>query len=291
MTKSDDAGHPQRGPLRGLVIRPASAKYRRPATGARPSPAIAVDVSAYEPLKIATHRELLLRQREIAERVGAQPDLSVMLFINPVLAFKQLGITMSPEIAHHVLHAIQHPKALRTRRDELEATLKEALGEPARPTEPPWNAHLLFELRKLHPLQIDDRTPVYRPPLGQEESAKLHGLRPVGTKRYPQPRLLPPRSRVGSVPWKESLRRIDLDAPAPRLERAPARPTEVPLEDLWFYKDLDTLVHDALELGVIQRRAFPIQSSDSFRAILEGRKSNAFRLWIRSLAFKPEQGK
>jgi hypothetical protein len=273
------------------VIRPAGAKYRRPATGTRPSPAIAVDVSAYEPLKIATHRDLLARQREIAERVAAQPALSVMLLINPVLAFKQLGITMTPEIAHHVLHTIQHPKALRTRREELEAKLKEVLGEPARPTEPAWNAHLLFELRKLHPLEIGERTPVYRPPLGQEESAKLHELRPAGTKRYPQPRLLPPRTRVGSVPWKESLRRIDLDAPAPKLPRAQARPAEVPLEDLWFYKDLDEVVHDALELGVIQRRAFPIHSPDSFREILEGRKSNAFRLWIRSMAFKPGRAK
>jgi len=288
MTSSDDSAKPPRGPLRGLTIRPAHAKYPRPATPVRATPPVKVDPASYKPLHIESHRDLLGRQREIAERVAAQPALSVMLLINPVLAFQKLGITMSPEIAHHVLHAIQHPKELRSRRDELEESLKKVLGEPARPTEPAWNAHLLFELRKLRPLAIGDHKPTYRPPLGQEETKGLHTLRPAGTERYPQPRLLPPRTRVGSEPWKESLRRIDLHAPAPELPQAPDKPLEVPLEDLWFYKDLDPVVHDAVELGVIQRRAFPIQSPDSFRAILEGRKSNAFLVWIRELRFNPE---
>jgi hypothetical protein len=150
-----------------------------------------------------------------------------------------------------------------------------------------WNRHFLFELRKLAPLQIDEHVPVYRPPLGEEESAKLHALRPTPTRRYPQPRLLSPRNRVASVPWKESLRRIDLDAPAPELPTAKEPPEQVPLEDLWFYKDLDGLVHDALELGVIQRRAFPVHSPDSFRQILEGQKSNAFRTWNKRVRFNP----
>jgi hypothetical protein len=145
-------------------------------------------------------------------------------------------------------------------------------------------------VRKLAPLAIGDRVPAYLPPLGQQESAKLHSLRPPGTKRYPQPRLLPPRNRVSSVPWKESLRRIDLNAPAPKLPQADRTPDSVPLEDLWFYKDLDPIVRDALELGVIQRRAFPVHSPDSFRKILEGKKKNAFRLWITSVRFRAAAG-
>ena len=130
--------------------------------------------------------------------------------------------------------------------------------------------------------------PVYRPPLGQEESAEA--ARACGRRR---PSAIRSRgcwrraASVASVPWQESLRRIDLDAPAPTLPPAKARPSEVPLEDLWFYKDQDALVRDALELGVIQRRAFPVHSPDSFRKILEGEKSNAFRAWIKSVRFKP----
>lgn len=276
----------QGAPKAGLVVRPGKAKYARPA---RPVQAVASAVQpvAFEPLAIASHRALAGRQKEIADRVAASPDLAVMLLINPVLAFERMGIKLSPEIAHHVLHTIQHPKALRTRREELEASLQKALGEPAQPTLADWNAHMLFDLRKHKPLEIGSQAPEYRPPLGQEESAKLHALRPAATRRYPQPRLLAPRNQVGSVPWKESLRRIDLDARAPKLPQAKTRPEQVPLEDLWFYKDLDPVVRDVLELGVIQRRGFPVHSPDSFRKILEGKKTNAFRVWIKSVRFNP----
>lgn len=282
----NDPPQPQGGPKTGLVVRRAKAKYPRPARPVE-APAAPVKPVAFEPLAISSHRALAGRQKEIAERVAAAPELGVMLLINPVLAFERLGVKLSPEIAHHVLHAIQHPTALRTRRDELEAKLKKALGEPAQPTNASWNRHLLFDLRKLAPLEIGAAVPVYTPPLGEQESAKLHALRPTPTRRYPQPRLLSPRNRVASVPWKESLRRIDLHATAPRLPAANEAPEEVPLEDLWFYKDQDELVHDALELGVIQRRAFPVHSPDSFRQILEGQKSNAFRTWIKSVRFNP----
>ena len=94
---------------------------------------------------------------------------------------------------------------------------KVVYSDKPRPTDDAWNSHLLFELRGLAPLAIGKQVPVYLPPLGQQESAKLQALRPRGVVRYPQPRLLPPRNRVSSVPWKESLRRIDLDAPAPSL--------------------------------------------------------------------------
>lgn len=271
----------------GLAIRPGRAKFPRPARSAATAPTAAIQPVAFEPLEITSHRALAAAQREVAARVDSAPELAVMLLINPVLAFERLGVKLSPEMAHHVLHTIQHPAALRTRRDELEAKLQEALGEPPQPTDAVWNRHFLFELRRLKPLEIGGREPVYRPPLGEAESAKLHALRPAGTARYPQPRLLAPRNRVGAVPFNPALRRIDLDAPAPKLPVAKELPGQVPLEDLWFYKDLDPIVRDALELGVIRRRAFPVHSPDSFRRILEGTKSNAFRRWITSIRFNP----
>lgn len=281
------------GPSGGLFIRPGNAKFTRPAAGltaqaVRPSLAQSVTLAAALPaLRINSHRALATQQAVLAERVAKHPDIAVMFLINPVLAFKLLGVSMSTAVASHVLHAIQHPIALRTRREELEAKLKEALGEVARPTDPLWNAHLLFKLRGMAALEIGDLRPTYGPPLGQTEAQKLHALRPPATLRYPQPRRLAPRARVGSVAWKESLRRIDLKAPTPKLPQATCRPDSVPLEDLWFYKDLDELVHDALELGIIQRRAFPVHSPDSFRQVLAGSKPNAFRSWVTSLRFKP----
>ncbi len=286
-----DAGDPERprsrGPGIGLVVQPGKAKYPRPAAGfsAKPAPAGAKIELAL--IRINSHRALAAQQVALAERVAAHPDLAVMLLINPVLAFKELGVELSPDVARHVLHAIQHPAALRNRRDELEAHLREVLGEPAQPTDAAWNARLLFKLRELQALAIGEQKPAYTPPLGQTEAQKLNALRPAGGVRYPQPRMLEPRSRVGSVPWKESLRRMDLEAPAPVLPKAEAAPGTVPLEDLWFYKDLDALVHGALELGIIQRRAFPIHTPDSFRKVLAGEKPNAFRSWIKSVRFNP----
>ena len=292
MNDADDAKRlPRRGPGIGLLIRPGQAKNPRPAAGFAAPPAGPVSALAAPAglavLQINSHRELAVRQKALADRVAAHPQLAVMLLINPVLAFKALGVAFSPAVADHVLHAIQHPAELRNRRDELEASLKEALGEPARPTDAAWNAHLLFTLRKLGPLAIGDQRPAYTAPLGQAEAQKLHALRPPAMLRYPQPRRLAARNSVGSVPWKESLRRLDLAAPAPQMPAAEYPPETVPLEDLWFYKDIDPLVHDALELGVIRRRAFPVHTPDSFRQVLAGSKPNAFRSWIQRVRFNP----
>ena len=90
----------------GLVIKHAKAKYPRPA---RPVQTIAKPLkpASFELLEIRSHRALIAKQREIAARVNASPDLALMLLINPVLAFEQMGVKLSPEIAHHILHAIQ----------------------------------------------------------------------------------------------------------------------------------------------------------------------------------------
>ena len=219
MNNADDAKRPpRRGPGIGLLIRPGPAKYPRPAAGfaappagpaRRPGSPLAAppDLPA---LHINSHRELASRQKALADRVAAHPKLAVMLLVNPVLAFKALGVVLSHPVANHVLHATQHPPELRNRRDELEASLKETLGEPAQPTDAAWNAHLLFTLRKLGPLAIGDQHPAYTPPLGQAEAQKLHALRPAAVLRYPQPRRLAARNSVGSVSWNESLRRLDL---------------------------------------------------------------------------------
>jgi len=246
---------------------------------------------SFEPIVIASHRALVGRQRELAARVAASPEIGSMLFINPVLALKSLGVKLSPEMTHHVLHTVQLPTELRQRLDELEAKLKEALGEAPRPTDAAWNPHFLFELRKLPPLDIGGRTPVYLPPLGEAEMAGLQARRPAAKLRYPQPRLLMPRNRVGSPPLPEQPRRIDLQAKAPELPVLEKPPASVTLENLWFYKDRDALVHDALELGILQRRALPIHTPDSFRKVQAGRKANVFHTWIKTVRFKVEGGR
>jgi hypothetical protein len=82
---------------------------------------------------------------------------------------------------------------------------------------------------------------------------------------------------------RESRGRLDMSVPAPRLERAAARPALLSLEEAWFYKDLDPIVRDAVELGAIQASARRLLSPDGFRKAVSGEMSTAFRAWIRAV--------
>jgi hypothetical protein len=64
---------------------------------------------AFGLIEITSHRDLLTRQRDVALRMVAQPDLAVMLLRDPLMAFERMGVRMSPAIAGDMLHAIQHP--------------------------------------------------------------------------------------------------------------------------------------------------------------------------------------
>jgi TnpA family transposase len=81
---------------------------------------------------------------------------------------------------------------------------------------------------------------------------------------------------------------MDLDAPLPSLKPAKKAPKTISLETLYFYKDSHPLARDLLELGIIERRSFPIHSADSYRKIKTGEKPNAFHSWIKALRFPEE---
>jgi hypothetical protein len=78
---------------------------------------------------------------------------------------------------------------------------------------------------------------------------------------------------------------MDLDAELPPLPSASAAPKKLSLEELYFYKESHPVARQLLELGIVQRQAFPIHSADSYRRIKRGEKSNAFRGWIRGIRF------
>lgn len=244
---------------------------------------------AYEPIVITTHRGLITEQQKIFKRFNENPEISRLLFINPVLAFKELNVELSPKIAAHVLHTLQHNAPDRERRTELEEKLRAELGEPPQPNNPAWLSRIVFEKLKLTPLQTRGRQPAFRPPLNEEILKRLQELRPK--PRRPEPPLLGPGLgtgvRVGV--WTPSIRRIDLDAPAPTLPQAAKQPKTLSLEGLFFYKDLNPIAHDLLELGLIQKRGFNFHSSASYRKIRSGQKYNAFYSWIKYVQFPEEE--
>lgn len=275
MAGDDAAGHDARGaPLpgdrRGLRIRPPITTK-----------------ADFPKLEVASHRALVVEQERIVERFNAHPELAVLFFVNPVLAFREFGVTLSPEMADHLLHALQHPPKLRARREALEQSLAERLGAPPQPNDARWLATTLFETLEIEPLQTAGQQPAYVPALPRDVLDRLAKLRPrFRNRRGDTPRRLSGMG-VRIREWHPTARRMDLESAAPALPRAARPPASVTLEELWFYKDASPVARELLELGIIRRRAFPIQSADSYRKIRAGEKANAFRGWITGLRFPP----
>lgn len=258
-------------------------------TGKVPEKEPAATGTEFQPLEIKTHREMAVGQEEIFRRFNARPDLSILLLLNPVLALEQIGVLLSSEMVHHVLHSRQHTPEMRKRREELEASLTKNLGEAPQPDNPAWVARLLFEKLRIKPLETKGHTPAYIDPTPADALKRLQALRPKARKKYPERKHPRPATKVGLNPWKTAIRRIDLEAPLPKLQPARQAPKELPLEELYFYRDSHPLVHDLLELGVIQRRAVRIHSGASFRDILSGKKPNAFHTWFKVIRFPERQ--
>lgn len=249
---------------------------------------------AHDRIAVDNHRKLLAMARVLAARIEKNPEFSVMLLANPVLALRQYGIALSKDMQRHVLETLRHPPKLRERRRVLERSLEAALGERAKPNDSKWMAKLVFELRGLSPLDTGDSAPTYRPALDSATIARLQRLRPAATKRYahartvaesrrPEPAPSALRARIASATPSPSVRLLDLDAPPPRTLKAAARPPKtLALEEAWFYKD-DPIVRDAVELGQIERRAFPFKTPAQFRDLAAGRKLDAFGAYVRAV--------
>jgi len=263
---------------------PAVRPWR--AIGAVPEP------PAYERLRIDSHRQLALKQAEICGRLERNPEIAKLCLLNPALAFKDVGVHLSPELIDHVLRAVRHAPTVRKRRNLLEEKLTAALGEPPQPADPAWVSRVLFEKLGLEPLEIGGRKPPYVPAIDPGMLDRLRRLLP--TMRRLDVTALPHAPKLTTVrlaPTIPAARRMDLTATPPALPRAGTRPREVTLEDLWFYKDRNPIAHQLLELGAIQRAAGAVHSADSYRRIKAGEKRSAVRSWITEVRFPRRRGR
>lgn len=242
----------------------------------------------FEPLGISSRKRLAASRQEIVQRINREPAHSAMLLINPVLALKALGVQLRPEVAAHVLHSLQYPKALRDRIDELKQHLSPAFGDNPRPNDAVWLATALFTTLKLPPLDTKGRHAHYRAPLDAKRLEQLQALRPARRLRYPQTRLIARTSRLGIASPRPAARRFDLEAKLSVLPAIDSAPAAVRLHDLYFYKDVHPLARDLLELGMIQQQGFPYRTPSTFRRVRDGHTPNAFRAWIKAIRF-PER--
>ncbi len=241
---------------------------------------------SYDPLEVESRRGLATHRREITRRLNENPRITVLLLVNPVLAFAEVNVKLTREVADHVLHTLRHPRRVRERLDALEGELREGLGEAPRPTDPAWLATALFDRLGLEPLDTADHTPAYRSAIAPEAMERLQQLRPTLVKRA---RMLPrplKGTRLTVAPERHARRRLDLDAATPALAPVSKAPAGVSLEELWFYKDRHPLARKLLELGLIHAGGVRIHTPDGFRKIRDGQRVSPFRALVTGVRLK-----
>jgi hypothetical protein len=233
-------------------------------------------------LKIDSHRALLAKRKDIIGALVADPTRAKLLFANASLAFKDSGVELSPAISNHVLHTVRQSKAATTRREQLTAQLREALGVVPKPSDASWLAKTLFTTLKLTPLDTKGHQPTYQPsiPLPVQEKLRTH-LVPSTRPRLP--------ARKSSTEAKELPWRLDLDADVPSLGKARAAPKSVSLEDLWFYLDSHEVIRPLLELGILERSVLPTLTREQYEAVKAGRPTGGFIDWIDTVTFPEDR--
>ncbi len=242
-----------------------------------------------ERLYLKSHKDLLSRKTEIFKRIRDNPELSRLIILNPVVAFEEMGIQVSSSIQHHILTTIQYSPKVRQRQEKLEKTLNEKLGKMPQPNNPEWVSQFLFTELKLEPLNTRGLKPTYRPLANEPMLNRLSRLRAPARKRYHyKPRILR-GSAIKIKLWQPAIHKMDLNAPLPKIKTMKTVPKKITLEELYFYKDSHPLVHDLLELGIIQHTAFQVHSRSNIRKINEGKVDNALYRWIKTVRFPEEQ--
>ena len=189
-----------------------------------------VPANKFPSLHLNSRRDLAVNQAEIANRIGGDPALSVLLLINPVLAFKEFGVTVSPQVSNHIMHTLHYLPQVQERHDVLQSSLREALGEEPRPNDPVWLAHTLFHKLDMQPYDTQGQTPSYKTPLDAAAMERLQQLRPQPKMRYPRLRLIPVKSHLSVAPPRPLLPQ-DWGMPAarPPMSRSRSRSSpEVP---------------------------------------------------------------
>jgi len=243
-------------------------------------------MSESQKIVIASHRQLAGLQREIFQRLNVNPKWAALMLVNPALALQDIGFKPSRAIIHHILHTLQHPPELRHQREHLEQKLKQALQEKPRPNDPKWVKYFLFVKLQIQPLNTQGLAPQYIDPIDNQAMERLQALRPKPRgKRYQEASASVGGTAIAIIPATARARRLDLNALLPELQPTDEIPDSVELETLYFYKDSHPLIRDVLELGIIQRQRFPIQTADSYRQIKKGEKLNPFYAWIDGVRF------
>jgi hypothetical protein len=235
---------------------------------------------------INSHKDLAAKTPEIVAKLDEDPELAKAMFLNPAAAIKEAGYDLSPEIVSHITDTIRHSASTTKRRAALEKTLQEALAEAPQPQDPKWLARILFERLAVAPIDTKGLEPSYVQAFSAGALARLQKLRPKLRKRDVKTPLPQHGTQFKVALIHPSPRRWDFDAKLPDAPRLSSAPETVDLRALYFYKDAHPLVRPLLELGLIRRSTFPLQSADSYRKIRRGEKPSPLSRWVKQIRFQ-----
>jgi hypothetical protein len=104
------------------------------------------DDGGREPIAIESEHDLRQNIRAICRRFNEDPALSRLLLVNPILAFEDAGVKLSPAMREHVTNALRFPPKLREKIARLEGELKQELATRGLPAELPLDERRRAEL-------------------------------------------------------------------------------------------------------------------------------------------------
>lgn len=134
----------------------------------------------FEPILAHTEREMRKNIREISTRLNNNPDLARLVFVNPILAFEDVGVQLSPEMKRHIMDRIRFPPKLKEKIARLEQELKDELAQlhvkAELPLTPERRAELLFKVLQVQPLDPDKANAARLESNRTKEYKRLHPL-------------------------------------------------------------------------------------------------------------------
>lgn len=87
----------------------------------------------YEPVIISSQADMKKNIGQIAKRLNSNPEVSLLVLVNPVLALKELNIQLSGRMAKHVKNQLQYGSTILAQKKSIEEEINRLAGKKINP--------------------------------------------------------------------------------------------------------------------------------------------------------------
>lgn len=243
------------------------------------NPTTTLSRSASKPgvgIEIVDETTLLAARRSIRAAVRSHPELSGLLFVNPVMALLDLGFRISPAMQRHISCRLGTGDDVSGELDAIEQELNEALQlpQPLTYSNPKHVARIVFEILAIRPRATADVAPPMKSADDFVSSSGYSPLVPHEATPKARPRNLARlharrNNRRGHSPRHHHphFALIDFDAALPELPFVDVAPSELPLEQLVFYRDAHPLIPKLCRYQALWRRRLALATQEPYHHI------------------------